>query len=106
MRDEEAAAARAVAAARDRERVQFRDTEFQQKRARAAAAALEEEEEHRRRNAALQALADRVAPSVDADPRRVLQVYYAQFVMIFGNIFLGLSDAPCERAAARSSAQV
>lgn len=73
MRDEESAAARTVAAARDRERVQFRDAEFQQKRARAAAAALEEEEEHRRRSAALQALADRVAPSVDADPRRVLQ---------------------------------
>jgi hypothetical protein len=75
-RDEEAAAVRAVAAARDRERVQFRDAEFQQKRARAAAAAHEEEEEERRRLAALQALADTVAPTVEADPRRVLQVFW------------------------------
>ncbi len=67
---------RAVAAARDRERVQFRDAEFQQKRARAAAAAHEEEEEERRRLAALQALADTVAPTVEADPRRVLQVFW------------------------------
>lgn len=74
LRDEEAAAARATAATHHRERVQFRDAEFQQKLARAAAAALEEEEEHRRRAAALQALADTVAPNVESDPRRVLQV--------------------------------
>ena len=64
-------AVRAVAAARDRERVQFRDGEFQLKRARAAAAAQEEE---RRRAAALQAIVDSVALAVEADPRRVLQV--------------------------------
>ena len=64
-------AVRAVAAARDRERVQFRDGEFQLKRARAAVAAQEEE---RRRAAALQASVDSVALAVEADPRRVLQV--------------------------------
>ena len=60
----------AVAAARDRERVQFRDGEFQLKRARAAAAAQEEEEEERRRAAALQAIVDSVAPAVEADLTR------------------------------------
>ena len=75
MREEEAAAARAAAAVHDRERVQFRDAEFQLKRARAAAAAQEEEEEQRRRGAALQALAGSVAPTVEADPRRVMQVF-------------------------------
>ena len=84
QRDEEAAAARAVAAARDRERVQFRDAEFQQKRAHAAAVAREEEEEERRRAAALQALADTVAPTVEADPRRVLQVFWFWFWFGFG----------------------
>ncbi len=75
MREAEAAAARAVASAHDRERVQFRDAEFQQKRARAAAAVQEEEEEQRRRAAVLHALACSVAPTVEADPRRVLQVF-------------------------------
>lgn len=54
--------------------MQFRDAEFQQKRARAAAAAREEEDEQRRRAAVLHALAGSVAPTVEADPRRVLQV--------------------------------
>ncbi len=75
LREEEVAAARAIAAVHDRERVLFRVAEFQLKRARAAAAAQEEEEEQRRRGAALQALAGSVAPTVEADPRRVLQVF-------------------------------
>jgi hypothetical protein len=74
LREEEAAAARAVASAHDRERVQYRDAEFQLKRARAAAAAQEEQEDQQRRAAVLQALAGSVAPTVEADPRRVLQV--------------------------------
>jgi hypothetical protein len=48
-----------------------------QKRARAAAAAQEDEAEERRHAAALQALAGSVAPTVEADPRRVLQVLFA-----------------------------
>jgi pyruvate-formate lyase len=104
QRDEEAAAARAVAAARDRERVQFRDAEFQQKRSRAAAAAREEEEEERRRAAALQALADTVAPTVEADPRRVLQVFWFGFcfvMMIQGGVIRGVGSSPQPAALAR-----